>query len=74
MKLYAAETDKGYSVKSCVWSRVMIDSIQLTVMSDIDGSARVENGENAGIIKACGIRGAVLGLDAEAGSMSMRVI
>ena len=52
----------------------MIDLIQLTVMSDIDGSARVENGENAGIIKACGIRGAVLGLDAEAGSMSMRVI
>ena len=51
----------------------MIDSIQLTVMSDIDGSARVENGENAGIIKACGIRGAVLGLDAEAGSMSTRV-
>ena len=50
----------------------MIDLIQLTVMSDIDGSARVENGEDAGIIKACGIRGAVLGLDAEAESMSTR--
>ena len=73
-KLYAAETDKGYSVRSCVWSRVMIDLIQLTIMSDIDGSARVENGEDGGIIKACGIRGAILGLDAEAGSMSMRVI
>ena len=73
MKLYAAETDEGYSVRSCVWSRVTIDLIRLTIMSDIDGSARVENGEDAGIIKACGIRGAVLGLGTEAESMSTRV-
>ena len=56
-----------------VWSRVMIDLIQLTIMSDIDGSARVENGEDGGITEACGIRGAVPGLDVETGSMSTRV-
>ena len=34
-------------------------------MSDTDGSARCENGENAGIIKASGVCGAKLDLEAE---------
>ena len=39
-------------------------------MSNIDGSARSENGESAGVIKASGVRGAELGLEK---SMSTRV-
>ena len=42
-------------------------------MGDIDGSARSENGENAGVIKAGGISWVVLGLGAEAKSMSARI-
>ena len=34
----------------------------LTIMGDIDGIARTENGENAGIIEASGVRRTVLGL------------
>ena len=43
--------------------------IPLTIMSDIDRSARVENGENAGIFKACSIRGTELDLGAETETM-----
>jgi len=42
-------------------------------MGNIDGSARSENGENAGVIKAGGVSWVVLGLGAEAKSMSTRV-
>ena len=34
-------------------------------MDDTDGSARIENGENAGIIEAGSVRGAELDLEAE---------
>ena len=40
----------------------MIDVIPLTIMGDIDGSARSENGGNAGIVETGGVRGAELGL------------
>jgi len=43
----------------------MIDVIRLTIVGDIDGSTRSENGENAGIIEAGGVRGTVLDLETE---------
>ena len=46
-------------------SRV-INMIRLTIMWDINGSTRSENGEDAGIVKAGGVRGAVLDLEEEA--------
>jgi len=46
--------------------------IPLTVMSDIDGSARSENGENAGVIKAGGIFRAELDLETEKNNVSTR--
>jgi len=39
-------------------------------MGDVDGSARGQNGENAGIIKAGSVSWAVLDLGAETQSMS----
>ena len=39
-------------------------------MNDIDGSARSENGENAGIIKAGGMLRAELDLEVEANNVS----
>ena len=42
----------------------VIDMIPLTIMGDIDGSARSENGGNARIIETSGVRRAVLGLAA----------
>jgi len=42
-------------------------------MSDIDGSARSENGENAGVIQASGVCGVVIDLEAETESMSTGV-
>ena len=44
--------------------------IPLTVMGDIDGSARSENGENAGIIEASGVFRAELDLEAETNDVS----
>ena len=44
--------------------------IRLTIVWDINGSTRSEDGEDAGIIKAGGIRGAVLDLEAENESIS----
>ena len=43
----------------------MIDMIQLTIVGDIDGSTRSENGENAGIVQASGVGRTVLDLGAE---------
>jgi len=40
----------------------VIGKITLTIVGDVDGSARSKNGVNAGVVKACGVRGAVLGL------------
>jgi len=51
----------------------MIGMIALTIMGDIDGSARSENGENAGIVKAGGVRGTVFDLEAETQGMSTYV-
>jgi len=39
--------------------------IRLTIVGYIDGSARIENGENAGIFEASGVRGTVLHLEVE---------
>jgi hypothetical protein len=47
--------------------------IVLTVMNDIDGSARSENREYAGLIKAGGVCRAELDLEAETESMNTRV-
>ena len=49
-------------------SRAM-DIVPPTIMSNIDGSARSEKGENAGIIKASGICWAKLDLEAESESI-----
>jgi len=45
----------------------------LTIMCNIDGSTRSENGENAGVVKASGVCGAVADLEAETKSMSTGV-
>jgi len=42
-------------------------------MSDIDGSTRSENDENAGVVKASGVSGTVVDLEAETESMSTGV-
>ena len=39
--------------------------IQLTIVSNVNRRARNENGENAGVIEAGGIHGAVLDLKAD---------
>jgi len=46
--------------------------IRLTIVWDINGSTRSENGEGAGIIEAGGIRWAVLDLEAETENISMQ--
>lgn len=52
----------------------MIDAIPLPIVSDIDGSARNESGENAGIIKASSVRGTMLDLEAESESVETAVV
>ena len=47
--------------------------IQLTIVSDVDGSPRIENGKNTGILKASGVRRDVLNLEEEMESMSTHV-
>jgi len=42
-------------------------------MSDIDGSASNENGENAGVVKASGVCRVVIDLEMETESMSTGV-
>ena len=51
----------------------MIDVIPLIVMSDVGRSARSENGENARIIEASGVRGTVLDLEAGTETISAHV-
>jgi len=51
----------------------LTDMTLLTIMSDIDDSTRNENGENAGVVKASGVCGAVVDLKAETKSMSTDV-
>jgi len=48
----------------------LVNIIQLTIVSDVDGSARIKNGELAGVIEACGVCRHVLGLEAQTESMS----
>ena len=50
-----------------------INAIPLTIVSDICGSTRGENGENAWIIKASSMFGAVLDLEAETERISTQV-
>ena len=42
-------------------------------MGDVDGSARIENSENAGIIQTSGVCGTVLDLEAESVSVGGRI-
>ena len=49
------------------------DVIRLTIVWDINKSTRSENGEEAGVIEAGGVRGTVLDLEAEAESISTYV-
>lgn len=42
--------------------RTATEATPLTIMGDVDGSARDKNGVNAGVMEASGIRGAVLDL------------
>ena len=44
--------------------------IRLTIVRDINGSTRSENGEGVGIIKASSVLGTVLDLEAEIESIS----
>ena len=46
-------------------------SIALTIMGDIDGSTRSENGKSVGIVKAGGVCCAVLSLRVETESVSI---
>ena len=48
-------------------------SIALTIMGDIDGSTRSENGKSAGIVKADGVCWAVFNLRVETESVSIPV-
>ena len=48
------------------------ERIPLTIMNDVDGIARSQNGENSGIIKASGVFGAVLGLRAGTENISLQ--
>ena len=41
----------------------MTEMVRLTIMGNIDGSTRSENGEGAGVIKASGVCWAKLGLE-----------
>ena len=47
--------------------------IPLTIVSDVDRSARSENGVSVGILMTGGVRGAVLDLGAETRSISAQV-
>ena len=70
--MYAAETESGYSVSEMALKSKAIDVIQLTIVGDVDGSARIENGKNTGILEASGVFRAVLDLE-EIESMSAHV-
>ena len=63
------ETDSDHSVRSSPSKRV-IGMIRLTIVSDVDGTARIENGENAGVGEASGVGGTVLDLETEMESVS----
>lgn len=45
----------------------------LTIVSNVDRNVRRENSENAGVIKACGVCGTVLDLEAETESVSTQI-
>ena len=47
--------------------------IRLTIVWDINGSTRSENGEDAGIVQAGGVRGTVLDLEVETENVSSQV-
>jgi len=47
--------------------------IRLTIVGDVDGSARFKNGEHTGVVEACGVCRQVLDLQAETESMSTGV-
>jgi len=43
----------------------LTNMIRLTIVSDVDGSPRIKNGEHAGVIEACSVCGEVLDLEVE---------
>jgi len=47
-----------------------INMIQRTIVSEVDGSASIENGEHAGVVEASSVRGAVLDLEVETKGVS----
>jgi len=51
----------------------LINMIRLTIVSDVDGSARIKNGELAGVIEASGVCGHVLDLETGTESVSTGV-
>ena len=63
MKSYAAETDGGRLVRETILKLKVINAILLTVMNDIDGSTRSENGEATGIVEAGSVFGDILDLE-----------
>ena len=61
--MYAAETDGDYSVSEVALKSKAIDMIQLTIVSDVDGSTRIEKGKNTRIPKSSGVCRAVFDLE-----------
>jgi len=51
----------------------VIDMIRLTIVGDVDRRARIENGENTGMVKTSCICGAVLDLRVGSERISTRV-
>lgn len=51
----------------------LINIIGLTIVSDVDGSPRIKNGEHVGVIEASGVRRNVLDLEVETESVSAGV-
>jgi hypothetical protein len=49
------------------------NTIPLTIVNNIDGGPRIENGESAGLIEAGGVCGTVFDLEAETENMSAHV-
>ena len=70
--MYTTETG-DYSVRWMAPKSTLINVIRLTIVSDVDGNARIENSEHAGVIEARSVRRDVLDLQAETESMSTGV-
>ena len=55
--------DWGLSYEMMPGESKAIETKPLTIMSDIDGIARIEDSESVGIIEGSGVRGVVVGLE-----------